>query len=330
MKSKIAAFWLALILSVYGLSACERSAQIVVTTDNPPTIKLSGDALFDWLGVRGPLPERMDDEGPAIIWKLVPPSSPPQLNSLPAITYGTVPPQLIQTEPKTGRPPVLMEGKIYSIGVTTRGSNHPHKTIVIRSGKAEEFSEEDYKVDNTNLSSFLPTDVRNLHGAGRVYFVPVMNYAAPTLERLAEYEKKKYEVPIEIKPNLPTSFSDTYDQQTGQHIAEKIIESLKQQYPPNASEERAIYIGFLPQDMYIKGQKSRFAYVYHDDGYAVISDARLAIFANDSQQTARLRKLVNRIIGTLYYNLPSSEDRRSVLFKDLRGPDDLDRMSEDF
>jgi hypothetical protein len=39
---------------------------------------------------------------------------------------------------------------------------------------------------------------------------------------------------------------------------------------------------------------------------------------------------MNRAIGTLYFNLPYSDDQRSVLFKDLSGPDDLDRMSEDF
>ena len=319
---------LVLTFAAYGLVGCERSAHLVVTTDNPPVIKVSGDALFDHLEVYGPLPEKMDNDTPSLIWKIVASSSPPQLNKLPAITYGVVPDGFLQAEPNTGKPPDLLEGAIYNIAVTTRGWNHPAKTIVIRNGKAEELKQGEYKVDNSNVSSFVPTDVRTLHGTGRICFVPV-NYSPSLLEQVAGYERQKYGFQVEIKPNLG-SFNDTYDEQTGQHVAEKIIAILKQKYPPSTSAERTIYIALLPQDIYIKRQKSRFAYIYNQEGYAVISDARLAISANESQQKARVRKLINRAIGILYFNLPYSDDRRSVLFKDLTGPDDLDRMSEDF
>jgi hypothetical protein len=36
---------------------------------------------------------------------------------------------------------------------------------------------------------------------------------------------------------------------------------------------------------------------------------------DENAQKARLRKVVSRTIGTLYYNLPPSEDSRSVLYK---------------
>jgi predicted Zn-dependent protease len=330
-RNKILLIVIAILLAVpaYGLIACNQSAYMVVTEDNPPIIKLSGNALFDRLEVRGPLPERMDDKEPLVKWKLVPPSSPPSLSDLPPITYGMAPDQLVQVEPKIGAPPALIEGKIYNIEVITRGPNHTSKTIVIRNGKAQEMTERDYVVDNRNIS-FVPTDLRNLNSTGRIYFVPVMNYSGAVLTELAKQTKQKYGLNVEIKPNLSTNFSTTYDVQTGKHIAEEIIEELKRAYPSSSSQEHTIYIAFLPQDMYIKRENSRFAYVYSEDRYAAISDARLRMFADDGMEKARLRKLLNRVIGAQYYKLPFSENKGSVLFKVLLGPDDLDRMSEDF
>lgn len=153
-----------------------------------------------------------------------------------------------------------------------------------------------------------------------------LGYAPTILEQLKDYYKQKYD--LAIKSNLsckPTS-QKTYDIQTGQHVAE-MVGALKDKYPDRGND---VYIGFIPQDMYIKGQAARFAYNFIDDGYGVVSDARLGVFADENVQKARLRKVVSRTIGTLYYNVPFSQDRRSVLYKGLRGPEDLDRMSEDF
>jgi len=297
-----------------------------VTTDNPPRITLSGDARFDWLEVRGPLPEKSDDQGPSIIWKIVPEDTPPALSDVPTIVYREVPKGFRQAEPKTGVAPELNEGGIYSITVVTRGSTHPRQTIIIRNGKAEEFRAQDYKVDTSGVSSYVPRKVDKPAGAGRIHFVP-LRYAPAILAQLKDYYKQKYDLAIEIEPELETDFSKTYDVRTGQHVAEVLVAALKEKYPDRGND---VYIGFIPQDMYIKGQTSGFAYNFIDGGYAVVSDARLATFADENVQKARLRKVVSRTIGTLYYNLPPSEDSRSVLYKGLRGPDDLDRMSEEF
>ena len=44
----------------------------------------------------------------------------------------------------------------------------------------------------------------------------------------------------------------------------------------------------------------------------------------------RLQKLVTKNIGLLYFGLPLSDDPGSVLYRDVGGQSDLDRMSEDF
>jgi predicted Zn-dependent protease len=297
-----------------------------VTTDNPPRITLAGDARFDWLEVRGPLPEKLDDQGPSVIWKIVPENTPPPLSDIPPIVYGQVPKGFRQVEPRTGVAFDLNEGGIYSINVITRSSGRPHKTIIIRNGKAEEFHPEDYKVDTSGISSYFPRKVDKPAGAGRIHFVP-FNYSPAILAQLKDYYRQKYSLEIEVEPQMETDSSKTYDVRTGQRTAEALVSALKDKYPNRGSD---VYIGFIPQDMYAKDQNSRFAYNFIDDGYGVVSDARLATFADEHVQEARLRKVVSRTIGTLYYKLSPSEDSRSVLYKNLRGPDDLDRMSEEF
>ena len=62
---------------------------------------------------------------------------------------------------------------------------------------------------------------------------------------------------------------------------------------------------------------------------AVVSTAHLddGLLGNKTQ---RLQKMVTKDIGILYFGLPQSDDPKSVLYKDVLGPIDLDRMSEDF
>ncbi len=317
-------------ISLYGVAGCEKSASMEVTEDNPPVINLSGDAYVDWLDVRGPLPERMDLQRPSLIWKIVPAGPLPRLKDTPLIVYGHVPEGFIQEEPKTGGPPALVEGRIYNISAVTRSRKHPYKTIVIQHGHAIQFRDEDYRVDNSNIASYVPPDVSRFNVSGHIFFVPIMNYNVSVLRELADYYNRKYGLQIEIKANLQTDFSHTYDVQRGQHVAEEFIATLKREYPESELGEQTIYIGFEPQDMYIKGNSWRYAYSYSEGPYAVVSDERLGIFASEPTQRARLIKIVTRNIGVLYYHLPPSDDPRSVRYSGLLGPDDLDRMSENF
>jgi hypothetical protein len=47
-------------------------------------------------------------------------------------------------------------------------------------------------------------------------------------------------------------------------------------------------------------------------------------------ESARLRKMATRYIGILYFGLPLSFDRDSVLYQDILGVTDLDAMGEDY
>lgn len=52
-------------------------------------------------------------------------------------------------------------------------------------------------------------------------------------------------------------------------------------------------------------------------------------FHSDDELTfERARKMVTRYIGLLYYGLPLSDDPESLLYDNVLGPADLDRMEE--
>lgn len=51
---------------------------------------------------------------------------------------------------------------------------------------------------------------------------------------------------------------------------------------------------------------------------------------NEELLRSRLRKMVMKDIGIMYYGLPLSNDPRSVMYRNILGIDDLDRMTEHF
>lgn len=51
---------------------------------------------------------------------------------------------------------------------------------------------------------------------------------------------------------------------------------------------------------------------------------------NEEQILMRLRKMVTKNVGVLYFHLRQSDDPRSVLYRNVGGIQDLDYMGEDF
>jgi hypothetical protein len=91
-----------------------------------------------------------------------------------------------------------------------------------------------------------------------------------------------------------------------------------------------VVIALVDRDMYIADSTWNYAYGLRDKGHlAVVSTAHLddGLLGNTTQ---RLQKMVTKDIGILYFGLPQSDDPKSVLYKNVLGPVDLDRMSEDF
>ena len=182
---------------------------------------------------------------------------------------------------------------------------------------------------------YTPLDARELHGEGRIRFVPLDAFPTSTLHALADYYKKKYGLGIELASPmlLPAT---AIDSSRGQLISDAVIETLQANYPQPPTE-RLTVIGLVETDMYIPGVNWRYAISYRKaDRYAVVSTARLdrgclgIVPVSHERVTSRLRKMVTKNVGILYFRLPLSDDPRSVLYGKIGGSQEFDRMSEDF
>jgi len=171
----------------------------------------------------------------------------------------------------------------------------------------------------------------------KVCFVPLGSFPE---EQLAEL-KRHYEnrlgltvetvAPIQLEPSVVNT-------QRRQVIAEELIALIRRTHPVLANDFGVAIIGVTTEDMYIRSLKWRFAFAYREEDrfarIAVVSSARMdPAFHGDppdiARREARFRKVVTKNIGLMYYHLPPSRDRRSVMFGRILGLDDLDRVRED-
>lgn len=126
MKTPIRTFSIAirlLLLSLlcFGLGACEIDTRASISDNrNPPTFRLSGTGQLGEFIVVGPFASVEDQESyrPDVhaIWKIGPSRyGAIYIDNVPPITYGVVPDGFKQVTPASGPPPLLEEGKFYSV-----------------------------------------------------------------------------------------------------------------------------------------------------------------------------------------------------------------------
>ena len=109
-----------------------------------------------------------------------------------------------------------------------------------------------------------------------------------------------------------------YDPARSQLIAEELIAAVRSQYPTLARNPRARVIAITAQDMYIKARRGTWRFALslrsNENSVAVVSYARmdpafLGITRDEELLRSRLRKMVIKNIGIMYYGLPVSRDR---------------------
>lgn len=166
--------------------------------------------------------------------------------------------------------------------------------------------------------------------ASKVYFQPLSTYPIDDAVELSQHYKQKFELDIDVLDPLP--IPDTaIDPSRGQAVAEQLIDQIKTaevlRRDPNA-----IVIGLTDVDMYIAKLDWRYAFNLRSDGHlAVVSTAVMHEGgANHDLLMRRLQKMVTKNLGILYYGLEGNDDPGSVLYRDIGGNRELDRMSEDF
>jgi len=169
----------------------------------------------------------------------------------------------------------------------------------------------------------------------KIYFAAVGEMRSVHLDALQAYYKQRYDLTVEILPPIGLE-PVVVDERRRQLIAEELIEMLKRRYPEHARSPQSILIGITEGDMYIREVNWRFAFARRDgDRFAIVSSARMdpvsfGFLPDDELLQTRLRKMLSKNIGIMYYKLPQKSDRRSVMFGPILGIDDLDSMGEDF
>ena len=172
-------------------------------------------------------------------------------------------------------------------------------------------------------------------GKEKLYFVPLSKFSAASLTRLANACKQK--TGIDVIVTQPVAFAlTTVDKKRQQVIAEEVINLMTLRHRELASDPNAIVIGVTDEDLFIRREEWQYAFSYRMLGrFAVVSSARmnpanLGGAANDLLTETRMRKMLLKNIGLLYYRLPTNHDPKSVLYEDVASVEDLDKMGEDF
>lgn len=180
---------------------------------------------------------------------------------------------------------------------------------------------------------FVPRDAASLRGSGRLYFVTVGEFSGALVESLSSHYKRKYNLDIDVLPGLAWD-SRSMDLQRNQVIAEESIRLVRQAYPEVANDPNAVVIALTSNDMFISKKQWRFAFSYREnDRFAVVSSGRMHLGLSADQFRvfeSRLRKMVTKNIGVLYYHLPMSFHEKSVMYMGVGGIEELDTMGEDY
>lgn len=175
--------------------------------------------------------------------------------------------------------------------------------------------------------------IDELRGTGEIVFIPVGVFPIATLEMYAQFFQETYGLPITILPPLQLPLS-AFDPNRGQYIAEEILADVKRQIPRSRSNTPLIPIVFTDQDIYIQKYTWQYAFSFRKHGMAVVSSSRMGFSLNpfteadQETQDARLRKMVTKNIGILYYHLPFSDHCRSAMYGRVGGPQELDLMND--
>jgi predicted Zn-dependent protease len=170
----------------------------------------------------------------------------------------------------------------------------------------------------------------------KVYFVPLGNFGNEDLTPLAQYYRDKYKLDVTVLPGVPIDPA-ARDSSRAQLMAEKLAESVRAGVPDYASDPKAVLIGFTSEDIYPTSQNWQFAFGWRlgSSNAAVVSSARMSLHyigepMDMHLSETRLRKMVTKDIGILYYGLPQNQNPSSVLYKGILGIEELDSVGEDF
>lgn len=177
-----------------------------------------------------------------------------------------------------------------------------------------------------------PTLIPSLSGDPVLYLAAIGGFPEDVLADLATFVNTKYDIEVRLLAPLSPDES-AFDPERDQYVTEELLNGLVQSYPKARPDDGSVVIGILRDDVYILDRPDWYwAFgMRGDSGYAVVSTARMGDLQDPVAPIvmSRLRKMILRNIGVLYYGLPLNQDPISVLYVEVLGVDDLDRMNEE-
>jgi predicted Zn-dependent protease len=125
----------------------------------------------------------------------------------------------------------------------------------------------------------------------------------------------------------------TRDDSRRQLMAERLVASVRKRRARKYYNPKEILIGFTSKDIYPTSQNWQFAFGWKQTslGAAVVSTARMRLHyagepPDENLAETRLRKMVTKDIGILYYRLAPNQNPRSVLYNQIVGIEELDQV----
>ena len=129
------------------------------------------------------------------------------------------------------------------------------------------------------------------------------------------------------------------DQVSADDMVNMLIRRYTQPIVDSHGGSSACVIGVIDSDLNSRGQGLNYLFARRGEREfpvgAIISTARFnpSFFGDppDAElERSRLRKMTSRMIGSLYYKLPPSDDPESPVTKDITCLDDVDKLRQSF
>jgi predicted Zn-dependent protease len=170
-----------------------------------------------------------------------------------------------------------------------------------------------------------------------VVVVPMGDVPMGVVQRVSQRYARHWSIPIDVRAPVALDRSLS-DPKRGQVVAERALlwldTRVAQQTPGR------VVIGVLGEDLYSAERSWRFTFSLRQrragaPGLAVMSTARMREDfygepANEALLADRFGKMLAKNLGVLFFGTPLNDDPNSVMYKNVLGLDDLDRISVGF
>lgn len=159
-----------------------------------------------------------------------------------------------------------------------------------------------------------------LHGHGKLYFVPVGSQAIP-VQSLADYYLEKFGTQITVLPQVDIQPADCIPARR-QCVAEELEAEMTTAYPDIARDPDSVMIALTDEDIFPRDLGWRFTYSLHSARFGIVSTRRMdpAFWGDKPDDAIRLastKQMLTKYVAMMYYRVPDSFDPTSVMHTPL-------------